>query len=158
MNYTRNSDPEYYKKYQRCSNCGSYALRLQEWYDPDGFFEDAVGCGYEWIEEMIDEGYSDTEIANMYTDILTDGMLMEFEGELTVCDGRPPCSSDEELIALNTFVYYGDDGGDYDFHFKVFRNGKWSEKCGVLPVEECDEDDWGRYNGDPVYMYHYIGE
>ena len=159
MEYTRNSDPDYYFKNPSTSNCGSYALRLQEWYDPEDYFEDVVGCGYEWIEELTDEGYTPTEISNFYLEILVDGMLQEFEGELELCDGRAPSTSDKELIAFNTFVYcdtYG--SSDYDFHFKVFRNGQWSEKCGHEDVRFCEEDEWGRYIGDPVYMYHYIGE
>ena len=159
MEYTRNSDPEYYNKNRARANCGSYALRLCEWYDPEDYFEDLMGNGYSWIEEMIEEGYTDTEIADMYTDILVSGMLIEFEGELTICDGRPPSTLDEELIAFNSFVYYDEDyGSDFDFHFKVYRNNEWSEKCGREPVKFCEEDEWGRYNGNPVYMYHYIGE
>ena len=35
MNYTRNSDPTYYKTHENETNCGSFALRLQEWYSPE---------------------------------------------------------------------------------------------------------------------------
>ena len=39
MEYTRNSDPEYYNKNRARANCGSYALRLREWYDPEDYLE-----------------------------------------------------------------------------------------------------------------------
>ena len=157
MEYTRNSDLEYYYDNPGAANCGSYALRLQEWYDPEGYFEDIVGNGYDWIAELHEEGYSDTEISNFYLDILVDGMLQEFEDELELCDGRAPTTSDTELIAFNTFAWCDDDyNSEYDFHFKVLRDGEWMEKCGREEVRVCEEDYWGKYIGDPVYMYHKI--
>ena len=159
MEYTRNSDPEYYNKYRRCSNCGSFALRLQEWYDPEEYLAQEVGDIYDWIEELAEEGYSNGEITEFYVNTLADGMLREFEGELTICDGSVPHTSDEELIALNGFCLRDDDCYiDVDFHFKVFRDGMWQEKCGQEPTKFCEEDEWGRYIGEPIYMYHYIGE
>ena len=159
MEYTRNSDPTYYNKYRRCANCGSYALRLQEWYDPEEYLERLVGDIYDWIEALNMEGYSNDEITEFYIDTLADGMLQEFEGELTICDGRPPHTSDEELIALNGFCLCDEHYNiDVDFHFKVFRDGMWSEKCGQEPTKFCEENEWGRYIGEPIYMYHYIGE
>ena len=159
MEYTRNSDPDYYNKHLSTSNCGSYALRLQEWYDPEPYFEMSEGDLYEWVEEMTMSGYSDAEISTLYTHILVEGMLEEFEGELELCDGRAPSTLDKELIAMNSFCIFDEDySSDIDFHFKVFRDGIWSEKCGSEEVRFCEEDEWGRYIGDPVYMYHYIGE
>lgn len=159
MEYTRNSDPNYYSQNTFTSNCGSYALRLCEWYDPESYLESLEdGDIYEWIEHMAMNGYSNDEITDIYIDILVEGMLKEFEGELEICDGRPPSTSDKELIAFNGFCYCDDDyNTDADFHFKVFRDGKWSEKPGHEPVEFRDKDEWDSYTGNPVYMYHYIG-
>ena len=76
-------------------------------------------------------------------------------GEL--CDGRPPTTSDKELIAFNGFCICDDDyNTDVDFHFKVLRDGMWSEKPGREPVKFCELDEWGRYTGKTVYMYHKI--
>ena len=158
MDYTRNSDLTYYKSHPDYTNCGSYALRLNEWYDPEEYFEDIYGSIYDWIEEKGSEEYSDSEITDIYSSILIEGMLQEFEGELELCDGWPPSEPNKELIAFNTFCHW-DDGvnwTNYDFHFKVFRNGKWSEKCGCNEVQDCEEDDWGRYIGEPCYFYHTI--
>lgn len=161
MNYTRNSDLTYYDTHQNEVNCGSYALRLNEWYELDPMFEDVTGWYVdEWIIEKGKEGYSDFDISCLYGEILVDCMLNEFGEELEVCDGTPPIADNIELIAFSTFCYYYDNGenADFDYHFKVFRNGKWMEKCGIDNVKECTEDEWGDYIGDVFYFYHRIGE
>ena len=159
MNYTRNSDLTYYETNRGATNCGSYALRLNEWYDLDTYFEDTTGYFIgEWIVEKDHEGYDDYEISTMYGDILVQGILEEFDGELEECDGQPPTTEDTELIAFSTYCYSSDSSysSNYDYHFKVFRDGKWMEKCGCDKVRECDEDDWGDYIGDVTYFYHKI--
>lgn len=160
MNYTRNSDLTYYETHRHNANCGSYALRLNEWYELDDKFEDKMGYYIdEWIEEMNENGYSDFEISTIYADTLVECMLEEFEGELEVCNGRPPSASSVELIAFATFCYYEDCGhADFDYHFKVLRDGKWMEKCGMDKVRECTEDEWGDYISDVTYFYHRIGD
>ena len=58
--YTRNSDLTYYETHRRESNCGSYAFRLNEWYDLDSYFEDVTGWYInEWITEQGEQGYND---------------------------------------------------------------------------------------------------
>ena len=159
MDYTRNSDLTYYESHPDDANCGSYALSLNEWYDPEEYFEDINGDIRGWIEEMYEEGYSDCEITDIYSSILVEGMLQEFEGELEPCCGAPARNSNEELIAFCTFCHWEPDyDSDYDFHFKVFRNGSWLEKNGSERVKFCEEDEWGRYTGDVYYFYHKIGE
>lgn len=158
MEYTRNSDLSYYENWPLSTNCGSYALRLNEWYDLDDPFEDIVGSYIDdWIVEKYEEGYSNFDISCLYGEILIDCILNEFGEELEICDGRPPSTSDVELIAFCTFCYC-DEGEhtDYDYHFKVFRNGKWKEKCGGQKVKECSIDEWGDYIGDVFYLYHKI--
>lgn len=160
MNYTRNSDIKFYEEKPWETNCGSYALRLNEWYELDNLFEDVVGSYVdEWIEDQNKMGHSDFEISCIYGEILVECILNEFEGELEICDGLPPSTSNVELIAFNTFCYYEDTGyADFDYHFKVLRDGTWKEKCGAGPVRECDEDEWGDYIGDVIYFYHKIKE
>ena len=157
MEYTRNSDLTYYTFNRARANCGSYALRLNEWYDPEDYFEQLEGDTYEWVEQMALNGYDDYEISNIYIDILVEGMLKEFDGELELCDGRAPSTEDKELIAFNGFATCDDDYNiDIDFHFKVLRDGLWSEKPGMDDVRFCELDDWGKYIGEPIYMYHKI--
>lgn len=159
MEYTRNSDLSYYDESCLYTNCGSYALRLNEWYDPGDYLNDIIGDVYDWVNEMGNSGYSDLDISIEYGDLLIHGMLKEFEGELEICDGKIPTSSNVELIAFNTMCEWNEgENVDYDFHFKVFRDGKWMEKCGANKVRECDEDEWGIYIGDVTYLYHKIGD
>lgn len=159
MYYTHNSDLSYYETNRFETNCGSYALRLNEWYDLDEYFAETTGYFVgEWIIEQDQEGYDDYEISVMYKDILVQGILEEFYGELEVCDGMPPKSDDVELIAFSTFCDSSDSSysSDFDYHFKVFRDGKWMEKCGTSEVRECDRDDWGRYIDDVTFFYHKL--
>ena len=94
----------------------------------------------------------------MYGTILIESMLEEFGDELQLCDGRPPTTSDVELIAFNTWCHWEDGyDTDFDFHFRVYRDGKWMEKSGYLEVNECELDEWGKYNGDVSFFYHRIG-
>ena len=158
MSYTHNSDLSHYDKCYRSTNCGSYALRLNEWYHLNELFENVTGSFTDdWVTDMGNEGLTDYEISCIYEDILVDCLLNDFEGELKLCTGNKPKDPNIELIAFNTFCYY-DAGGysDYDFHFKVFRDGVWKEKCGALKVRECEEDDWGEYIGETIYFYHRI--
>lgn len=156
MAYTRNSNLLYYEEYPDEANCGSYALRLNEWYDPEYYFEVTEGEIYSWIEEKFNEGYEDWEISTIYGKILAEGMLKEFQDELELCNGNPAPTNDVELIAFNTFCGNYSYGYDYDFHFKVFRDGKWMEKCGTGPVKECELDEWGDYIGNTIFFYHGV--
>lgn len=156
MGYTRNSDLSYYEEHPRATNCGSYALRLNEWYNLDDKFVLYVGDIYDWIDEMAENGYSDWEISTMFGEKLIQEMMYEFGDELEICDGEIPDDDSIELIAFSTYCYSGA-STDYDFHFKVFRDGVWKEKCGRQFVNECDIDDWGEYIGDIFYLYHKIG-
>lgn len=158
MGYTRNSDLSYYDSNFYDANCGSYALRLNEWYELDSSFEDVTGWYIDdWIIEKNKQGYSDYEISCLYTNILTDCLLEEFSNELELCDGTLPKTNNVELIAFSTFCYCGEKNNtDFDFHFKVFREGTWKEKCGTHKVRECELEDWRDYISDVVYFYHKL--
>ena len=155
MSYTRNTDPTYYYKNSGAVNCGSFALRLNEWYEPEEDYDEI----YDWIIGMSWD-YDDYEISNLYADIIIDRILSDFSDEIEICDGRAPSTSDTELIAFATFCEY-DESEEYcnwDFHFKVFRNGIWQQKCGCFPPEFCELDEWGRYTSKVTYFYHKIGD
>lgn len=162
MQYTHNSDLTYYEKYSRDTNCGSYALRLNEWYPLDERFEDEMGMDIDkWAYKEGRRGVSDEELTSVYSEVLLNCLLEDFEGELKVCDGALPTSDNVELIAFNTFCSYNEKRRypvDSDFHFKVFRDGVWKEKCGCGKVKECDEFSWGIYTGEVVYLYHRLRE
>jgi len=150
MNYKRNNDLNYYNKYPDYANCGSYALRLEGWYDPEDYFYKIKGDIGEWAEEMM-KIYNEYDVANLYAEILIEGMLQEFSNELRLINNYSEIKPNEELILFSTFC----NGYDYyDFHFKVFRSGKWMEKNGSGEVHECDEDDWGDYISDVWCLAH----
>ena len=155
MKYKRNSDPDYYIDRQADSNCGSFALRLEGWYDPEAYFYDyvkPVGV-INWMNEL-SESYNDDEIATFYAEILIERMLKEFEGELRILARGQKVEANEELIEFRTFCWSWDE--TWDFHFKVFRDGKWMEKNGDGPVHECEEDEWGDYDSEVFYLAHRV--
>lgn len=139
MNYTRNHDPNFYEEYQAIANCGSFAFQVEEWYAPDDYFEDDNGiCIEAWIEEGLEEGCSEYDLADGLAEILANYILLDFE-DVRYLMWPSELQENEELIAFRTFV---DDSCNWDFHFKVYRNGLWQEKCGSDPVRFCDEWDW----------------
>lgn len=162
INYERNSNPKYYEEHCADSNCGSYALNLQGWYDPEGYFCDVFNCECpdDGMMELYACGYSEDEINRMYVDTLVEGILKEFDGEIRLVKWKgDKINDDEELVAFRTFAFLEDDEDDYfcaDFHFKVFRDGKWMEKQGWQSVKESAEDEWGRYDSKTYYFAHKI--
>ena len=153
MEYTRNTDPTFYYKNSGEVNCGSFALRLNEWYEP----EEDYDTMYDWIIGMSWD-YDDYEISNFYANAIIDRILEDFAGEIEICDGRAPSTDDLELIAFATYCIY-DESEEYcnwDFHFKVFRDGIWQQKCGCFKPEFCEFDEWGDYTSKITYFYHKI--
>ena len=153
MEYTRNTDPTFYYKNSGEVNCGSFALRLNEWYEPEEDYDTI----YDWIIGMSWD-YDDYEISNFYADAIIDRILKDFAGEIEICDGRAPSTDDLELIAFATYCIY-DESEEYcnwDFHFKVFRDGIWQQKCGCFKPEFCEFDEWGDYTSKITYFYHKI--
>lgn len=153
MNYTQNHDPNYYEKHQDSSNCGSFAFQIEEWYSPDEYFEDIQGQSIEeWIERGLEVGYDEWELSDLLADLLSDYVLMDFE-DVHYLWSPAEVQDNEELIAFRAFV---SDDCNWDFHFKVFRDGIWQEKCGSDPVRFCSEDDWHNgimdYNSYTVYF------
>ena len=159
MDYKRNSDPHYYESHCLASNCGSFALNLQGWYDPELYFEMGHGDIADWIEEVDYEGWTDIEKSDFYADVLIDGMLIEFADELRILNSeKDDLYVDEELIAFRTYCIMEEEEGwepypRWDFHFRVFRDGRWQEKQGDNPVNnECNIEDWGKYISEIYYF------
>lgn len=149
MDYTRNYDPHYYEEHQGCSNCGSFAFQVEEWYSPDEYFEDNEGvCIEAWIEHGFEFGWNSFDLSDELAGILISYVLDDFE-DVRYLINPADIEADEELVAFRTFV---DEDTNWDFHFKVLRDGLWQEKCGSDPVRFCEEDDW--HNG----LMEYISE
>ena len=147
MNYTRNHNPHYYEECQDFANCGSFAFNIEEWYSPDDYFEDDMGETVEqWIDHCIWNGWDEYDMSDEFAGILVNYILNDFDDvRYLVWEGE--IQPDEELIAFRTFV---DTEGNWDFHFKVFRDGLWLEKCGSDPLRFCEESDWN--NGILEYI------
>ena len=158
MRYARNSDPQYYIDNYRYANCGSYALRVEGWYDADEFFENRYGDIFDWIDNCYYNGWSNDEMSEFYADVLVGGILDEFENELRLLnDEDDELFEGEELIAFRTYAGADEwEDYDFDFHFKVYRDGCWREKMGWCPCEECTLEDWGKYISSTTYFAHKI--
>lgn len=147
MNYTRNHNPNYYEECQHYANCGSFAFQIEEWYSPDEYFEDNEGiCVENWICEGLESGCDEFDLSDGLAEILTNYILNDFD-DVRYMWSPAELQDNEELIAFRTFV---DSDYNWDFHFKVFRDGRWQEKCGSDPIRFCDEWDWN--NGALEYI------
>ena len=163
MEYTKNSDPNYFEDNPECANCGSFAFNVEEWYDPEEDFILDVGYIDEWMKEMVESGYNCDEVADMYAESLAESVMRDFEGEVREVFLPTEVEPNEELIAFRGYCRYESEEDwvpDYDFHFKVLRDGIWQEKCGHYPVKFCTEDDWTymtrTYNSNTIYFAHQI--
>ena len=137
-------------------NCGGYALRTYSWYQPYNDEEDFV-----WDLGNLYMG--EEELARGALESCVDYMLEEFGEDLRVVADGEYDPQTEELIAFRTSTDDETDSydwPDFDFHFKVFRDGKWMEKCGTEEIREADPDNWiigcYVYNSDTVYLAHKV--
>ena len=136
MEYTKNTNPHYYEENQSCSNCGSFAFQIEEWYSPDEYFEEDMGVSVEeWIDNCIWNGWDEYDMSDEFAGILVNYILNDFDD-------------------VRYIVQIGELEQNEDFHFKVFRDGLWLEKCGSDPVRFCEENDWN--NGLLEYISQTI--
>lgn len=167
-NGVRNIDNTEYKDY----NCGGYALKTFSWYHPYKFF------AWEYIEKLLDDGYDCNEIVDRILQLSCDNMLEDFGSKIRLIDYTDHDRGDaiekkllaqlhtnEELIAFRIGLeiddtrMYEDEAvvEDYDFHYRVYRNGCWQEKIGNGMIGYCDftEDIWDGYctYDSPIYYF-----
>lgn len=167
--YTKNNDPFFYERYSLFTNCGSFALRVKEWYCPislvDREFMEPEREDMAW--DMHNDGVDFEEIRDIFLEWDVNAILKDFENEIRIVESREAeLESDEELIAFRECV---EDMGDWisvDFHFRVYRDGLWQEKMGSGDVMVCEgdieDDEWAYsadliYSGPIVYFAHKIG-
>ena len=160
--YTHNNDPTYYETNRCNTNCGSYALRLKEWYDNE--VDEEWGGVNEWIGELIDAEIPLSEIPDIIAKAYIDELLSDFpENELILLSTVTQDvlkDTAAELIAFRVYApideYLEDDWVCFDFHFRVWRNGHWMEKNGSQAVQKCNLIDWGKYNSSTFFLLHKI--
>lgn len=166
MEYTANNDPIYYESNRSTTNCGSFALRLKEWYDNE--VDEYMGGIEQWCLELLEEGIPDEEIPDMIAETYLDRLRAEFGNSVRLMSKLDHATMlkatsrnfNEELIAFRIYVPVEDwDPEEYlefDFHFKVWRNGHWMEKNGGGAVHECSIDNWGKYNSSTFFLIHHF--
>ena len=161
--YTRNYDHHFWEEDQRHSNCGSYALNVQEWVYPDDdeSLEDREDLMYDVWDATMDVD----ETADTLAERDWDALLRMFSFLRPV---DAPCEDlTKEIVAYRVGITYDEESDqlDEDFHFRVRRNGIWYEKQGTLRPHECAnqfiEDPWMTPMGDLEYnskIYYAVVE
>lgn len=152
--YTRNLDHHFWEQDQRHSNCGSYALNIQEWVYPDD--EESLEDREDVMYNMWDATMDEDETANALAERDWSAILRLFSF-LRPVDTHTAADPSKEVIAYRVGIAYNEEEDylDEDFHFRVRRNGVWYEKCGTMRPHECFNQDveaeWATPNGDLIY-------
>ena len=172
--YNRNSNTKLYEEEAYNTNCGSFALGVEEWYVPyiedcdlgsydDPLWQYAESERRDYMEELAREGYTAEEIMEAVIE-------KDFEFILKTCPWLSPINEDEidlkdRVIAYRLSIDMPEDGyefdadDDTDFHFRVLIDGKWWEKNGGGPVHQVvdpdnevwEVDEWLKYEGPIKY-------
>ena len=164
MKYNKGFD--FWKENHEDCNCGSYAFNLDEWYHPGCL------CGEDSQDELLDslecwfaENCDDDELADKLADFYLNRIKDDFVDKITISICEPNVElldNNVEVIAFRAGVYefgYYEPDFDYDFHFKVYRDGHWFEKRGFEPVRLTSLDEWSGsiyYNSQTFYITHQI--
>ena len=147
-------------------NCGGYALKTFSWYCPYEFDEDThpYDSNLDWMESLLYQNGLTIEEAT--EEILwgnVNKMLEDFAEKLRVVQKDEHLKADEELIAYRLSVMKDEKWvEEMDFHYAVFREGKWKHKLGrdkIRPfkfTEESWETSYFIYNSPIVYLAHKI--
>ena len=135
-------------------NCGGYAFETYSWYGPGDFSEedDAVN---DFIINIMDSDISDEEDINeLLFDFCVNEILKTFPTYRRI--------SEEEAQQLPIFTkiiafrIFFNDFFDYDYHFKIRKNGIWSHKRGSSKVKQCTLEKWSyidcSYNSPTAYF------
>lgn len=166
MEYTSNNDPTYYESNRFTTNCGSFALRLKEWYDNE--VDERYGGIETWCLDLLEEGVPNSDIPDMIAETYLDRIRADFSDSvriLTRLDHNTMLKAaarnfNEELIAFRVYVpveeWDPEEYLEFDFHFRVYRNGRWMEKNGDRPVQECNISEWGKYNSSTFFLIHHF--
>ena len=167
MEYNKGLD--FWNEEHKNCNCGSYAFNLNEWYNPgcmcgryNNFDDDVLYLLDCWHEGGADDDDLANDLASFYLDKIKndfgDEVRIVFESKLPTL-----VNEGEEVIAFRAGAYawegYNCSSFDYDFHFKVLRNGHWFEKCGGGLVQETNLDEWTTsiyYNSETFFIIHRL--
>lgn len=152
MYYTKNNDPNYFFEHQEAGNCGSYALNVKEWYISDRDF-DNTDIAY----SMLGHGEHIDEVLDYITSLNVSQILEDFGKEIRTVINKEDVTDKEELIAFRIGIFNDEDYEgeiDTDFHFRVKRNGVWSEKCGSTEVKYCELQEFENWENNSGEVYN----
>ena len=164
---TRNADLNYYKDYPTKGNCGSFALRINEWYEPD---DSLKVWNWDYASELLTEGARREVVLDKLLKRSLVGIKNDFGDSIVFLNKLSDYKEkkDEELIAFRVGIerYKNCVDVDVDFHFRVFRDGRWQEKCGAKDVRDnisLEEDrPWNPcgwiYDSEIAYFVHKLGD
>ena len=162
MNYTQNTNPQFWSNLHTECNCGSFALDVTSWFTPYDNNDDYTNeMRNALIQEMYDEGYSKDDILDTVLELDKAEILEECPWlEVISLEEAEP---QDRVIAYRLYIDSDSlDCGelDDDYHFRVRINGFWFEKCGQDPIRFCgaaaDEEPWETrylvYDSDIIYF------
>ena len=164
MNYTKNTDLNFFDTYRIDTNCGSFAFNVEEWYSPL-IVPDPYWTMEEWIDAEYDCYENCESFSDAYAAMVREAVLEDFSETIRPVKENEPIESNEELVALRCMIYWEESDGeliytDWDYHFKVFRDNKWQEKTGTLAVRDCTLDNWdygiNNYKSTVYFFAHKI--
>lgn len=117
-------------------NCGGYATGTYHWLCPYNDETDVERQDY--MEDLIEDGYTEMEVANKILEWDFEFLQSLFEGRLRKARPQEVSERVESLIAYR--IASDDILEDMaEFHFRVIKNGEWWEKCGAGPIEKVPE-------------------
>lgn len=121
-------------------NCGGYAFETYSWYSPGDFSEDEDSVSGFLLNIMDSDLYYEVDIPELLFDFCIEGILKTFPTYKRISEEEARCLPlSTKIIAFRT---YFEDFGDYDYHFKVRKNGVWSHKRGSSKIKECTLEKW----------------
>ena len=130
MNQIKDLKSTYTKNELKRFNCMGYAFGVELMMNPRGaeFVAD-------WLDDSFDGEVSQYSV-NCALDDMVDNMIEDYQGLEIVSDIN--CIPKEKEVMAFKFAVNPDDKEKYDFHFKVRRDGIWSEKLGDEEIRECE--------------------
>ena len=145
MEFTQNTiGDKWYKIHTEMTNCGSYAFNILEWYSPWPKRESAET----FIDRKLNSDYSNLpQLVEQIMEMCTERILQDFASKNIVKISDPrQVHQDQDVVAFRIAAVPGDKDNftETDFHFRVCRDGRWTEKVGSKEIRECgfSEDNW----------------
>ena len=130
--------------------CGGYALETFSWFCPY-----KTDNRDEYIYDLLVDGFTPKEIIDILLEEDVKYMLDAFGKNIRLISNINELEEKEIGIAYRIHLeqfedvptehnYYDDEGYsfyfDYDFHFRKYNNGIWSEKSGSSRIKEIEWD------------------